>query len=52
MYVDLDKSNIHKEMEEEIENGDYCRVVLDSLAPVVEVPVRVSGVHEIIPSDV
>jgi circadian clock protein KaiC len=51
MYVDLDRSNIHKEIEEEIKNGNYCRVVLDSLTPVAEVPVWVSGVHEIIPSD-
>ena len=51
MYIDLDKSTIHREMEEEIKNGNYCRVVLDSLTPVAEVPVWVSGVHEIIPSD-
>ena len=51
MYVDLDRSTIHREIEEEIKNGEYCRVVLDSLTPVAEVPVWVSGVHEIIPSD-
>lgn len=50
MYLDLDQSTIHKEMEEEIKTGNYTRVVLDSLAPVSEVPVWVSGVHEIIPS--
>lgn len=50
MYLDLDQSNIHKEMEREIKEGDYRRVTLDSLAPVAEVPVWVSGIHEIIPS--
>lgn len=51
IYVNLDRSDIHKEMDEEIKRGDYRRVVLDSLAPVAEVPVWVSGVHEIIPSE-
>jgi len=51
MYLDLDKPTIHKEMEQEIRNGNYSRVVLDSLTPVSEVPVWVSGVHEIIPSE-
>ena len=51
IYLDLDKSSIHKEMEEEIRNGNYSRIVLDSLTPVSEVPVWVSGVHEIIPSE-
>jgi len=49
MYMDLDKSSIHKDMEEEIKNGGYHRVVLDSLTPVAEVPVWMSGVHDIIP---
>lgn len=51
MFLDLDKSNIHKQMEEEVRTGNYTRVVLDSLTPVSEVPVWVSGVHEIIPSE-
>jgi len=51
MYLDLDKSNIHKEMSDEINSGQYSRVVLDSLTPVAEVPVMVSGVHEFIPSE-
>lgn len=51
MYVDLDKSNIHKEMEEVIRQGQYTRVVLDSLTPMAEIPVWMSGVHEIIPSE-
>jgi len=51
MYINLDKNSIHREMEEEIKNGDYTRVALDSLTPVAEVPVWVSGVHEIIPSE-
>ena len=51
MYIDLDKSTIHKEMETEIKQGDYRRVVLDSLTPVAEVPVWISGIHEVIPSE-
>jgi circadian clock protein KaiC len=51
MYLDLDRSNIHREIEEEIRQGNYQRVVLDSLTPVVEAPVWVtSGGSEIIPS--
>ena len=51
MYLDLDKESIHKEMDEEISEGNYSRVVLDSLTPISEKPVWVSGVHEIIPSE-
>ena len=51
IYVDLDRSGIHKEIDDEIKNNDYTRVVLDSLTPVAEVPVWVSGVHEIVPSE-
>lgn len=51
MYIDLDKPNIHREMERELETEKYNRVVLDSLTPVSEMPVWVKGVHEIIPSD-
>ncbi|MEF8879711.1 MAG: ATPase domain-containing protein [Candidatus Thermoplasmatota archaeon] len=51
MYIDLDKENIHREMEKEIKTGNYSRVVLDSLTPVSEMPVWVKGVHEIIPSE-
>jgi len=51
VYMDLDKNTIHREVEEEVKNGGYSRIVLDSLTPVAEVPVWVSGVHEIIPSE-
>lgn len=50
MYLDLDKSTIHKEMEQEIKTGNYTRVVIDSLTPITEVPVWVSGINEIMPS--
>ena len=49
MYLDLDKPNIHKEMDQEIKTGNYSRVVLDSLTPISEVPIWVSATHEIIP---
>jgi KaiC/GvpD/RAD55 family RecA-like ATPase len=51
MYIDLDKNSIHKEIDDEINNNDYTRVVLDSLTPIAEVPVWVSGVHEVYPSE-
>lgn len=51
MYLDLDKSTIHREMEQEISSGNYTRIVLDSLTPASELPVWVSGVHEIIPAE-
>jgi len=51
MYLDLDKTNIHKDMNDEIKSGNFSRVVLDSLTPVAEIPVMVSGTHEIIPSE-
>jgi len=51
-YLDLDKSTVHKEMEEEIRMGGYCRVVLDSLTPLAEAPVwTTSGGNEIIPME-
>lgn len=50
-YLDLDNPNILKEMDEQIRSGNFSRVVLDSITPVSEVPVWVSGVHEIIPTE-
>jgi KaiC/GvpD/RAD55 family RecA-like ATPase len=52
MYLDLEGTNVHKEMEQEIRGGSYSRVVLDSLTPVAETPVWVTrGGSEIIPSE-
>ena len=51
LYLDLDKSDIHKDMDETIKTGNYSRVVLDSLTPVSEVPVWVGASREIIPYD-
>ena len=51
IYLDLDNSGIHREMEQEMRMGNYSRVVLDSLTPVSEMPVWISsGSHEIIPT--
>jgi len=51
MYLDIDRHNIHKEMEEEINTGKYDRVVLDSLSPVTETPIwMVNNGNEVIPS--
>ncbi|MBN1860509.1 MAG: hypothetical protein JW840_03510 [Candidatus Thermoplasmatota archaeon] len=52
MYLDLEKHSIHREMEEEIRNGNYSRIVLDSLTPLSEMPVwTVNRGSEIIPSE-
>ena len=51
LYLDLDKNNIHKEIAEEIRTGGYSRIALDSLTPFSELPVWISGVHEIDPSE-
>ena len=51
VFLDLDKQNIHREMEEIIKNGDYDRVVLDSLSPLTETPLwMVNNGNEVIPS--
>jgi KaiC/GvpD/RAD55 family RecA-like ATPase len=51
MYLDLEKSTVHRDMENEIQIGKYSRVVLDSLTPLSEMPVWVvNRGSEIIPS--
>jgi KaiC/GvpD/RAD55 family RecA-like ATPase len=51
-YLDLEKHTVHKEMEQEIQTGNYNRVVLDSLTPLSEVPVWIAHRGtEIIPSE-
>ena len=51
MYLDIDRHNIHKEMEEEIKTGKYDRVVMDSLSPLTETPIwMVNNGNEVIPS--
>jgi circadian clock protein KaiC len=49
VYLDIDNQLVHKEMDESIKNGNFSRVVLDSLTPVSEIPVWISGVQEINP---
>jgi KaiC/GvpD/RAD55 family RecA-like ATPase len=52
MYLDLEKNSTHREMEEEIRNGHYSRIVLDSLTPLSEMPVWiVNRGSELIPSE-
>jgi len=52
MYLDVDKSDVHKDMEEAIRDGHFSRLVLDSLTPLSEVPVWiVDKGKEIIPSE-
>ena len=51
LYLNLDRSDIHKDVEQEISGGQYDRVVLDSLTPLSEVPVWVVNKgKEIIPA--
>ncbi|MEM0493116.1 MAG: ATPase domain-containing protein [Candidatus Thermoplasmatota archaeon] len=51
MYIDLDRSTVYKEMEENIKGGSYSRIVLDSLTPIVETPIWLKGGgYGIIPS--
>jgi circadian clock protein KaiC len=51
IYLDLDKNNIHKELEDDIKSGKYDRVVLDSLSPLAEAPIwMVNNGNEVIPS--
>jgi len=53
LYLDLERRDIHKEMDDEIRTGDYTRVVLDSLTPLSEIPVwLVNKGNEIIPSEI
>ena len=52
MYLDLEKNTVHKQMEDEIREGKYSRVVLDSLTPLSEIPVWVvNRGSEIIPTE-
>ena len=51
VYLDLDKQNLHKDIEELIKSGSYDRVVMDSLSPVTEMPMwMVNNGKEVIPS--
>jgi KaiC/GvpD/RAD55 family RecA-like ATPase len=51
VYLDLDKQNIHKDIQEIIKSGKYDRIVMDSLSPVTEMPMwMVNNGKEVIPS--
>jgi len=51
VFLDLDKQNLHKEIEEIIKSGKYDRIVMDSLSPVTEMPMwMVNNGKEVIPS--
>ena len=53
LYLDLERRDIHKEMDDAIKTGGYTRVVLDSLTPISEIPVwLVNKGNEIIPSEI
>ena len=53
LYLDLERRDIHKEMDDTIKTGGYTRVVLDSLTPISEIPVwLVNKGNEIIPSEI
>jgi len=51
IFLDLNRQNIQKEMEDEIKTGKYDRVVLDSLSPLTETPIwMVNNGNEVVPS--
>ena len=51
VYLDLDKQNLHKDIEEIVKSGKYDRIVMDSLSPVTEMPMwMVNNGKEVIPS--
>jgi KaiC/GvpD/RAD55 family RecA-like ATPase len=51
VYLDLDKQNLHKDIEEIVKSGNYDRIVMDSLSPVTELPMwMVNNGKEVIPS--
>jgi len=50
-FLDLDKQNLHKDIDEIVKSGKYDRVVMDSLSPVTEMPMwMVNNGKEVIPS--
>ena len=52
LYLNLERRDIHKEMDDVIKTGQFTRVVLDSLTPLSEIPIwLVNKGDEIIPSD-
>jgi KaiC/GvpD/RAD55 family RecA-like ATPase len=51
VYLNLDKQNLHKDIEELIKSDKYDRIVMDSLSPVTELPMwMVNNGKEVIPS--
>ena len=48
-HLNLENINMYREIEEEITDGGYKRIVLDSLSPLSEEPTWVKGSQEIIP---
>jgi circadian clock protein KaiC len=50
-YLDLDKQNLYKDIEELLKSGKYDRIVMDSLSPITELPMwMVNNGKEVIPS--
>jgi len=51
LYLDPDNGNLHEEIQKEISNQGYSRIIVDSLSPLAETPIwMVSNGQEIIPS--
>jgi len=52
LYLNPEKHTLHHDLEEELQNTNYTRLVLDSLTPLSEMPIWVvSRGTEIIPAD-
>jgi len=52
LYLNTDHNNLHQIIEDEITNGEYDRVILDSLSPLAEKPIwMVNNGNEVIPQE-
>ena len=52
IFLDIEKTDVYADMDDKIRDGNFTRVVLDSITPVSEIPVWASdGANEFIPAD-
>ncbi len=51
LYLNPDNGNLHEEIQKELSNQTYSRIIVDSLSPIAETPIwMVSSGQEIVPS--
>ena len=52
IFLNTDSNSIHQQIEEEVSQGDYDRVILDSLSPLAEKPIWiVNNGNEVVPQE-